>query len=545
MAVRVRNAAPQRDRNVPDNDYDSDPIHSIADPDNPLQGPKSRYWMFCLWKLFPEDTPDEHQRYETMPDAIRELFLTYEGISILYFRAARWKAEIAPSTRHCHVQCFAETKNKRLKRLEVLAFLHPLTMPWHLDGCEPINPYCPLGAWHYIGKPQTTMPGARIFEFGPPPPPGLFPRKGGKREGAGSKQNCNAEDFKLIMENCGRNPVESWLPQLAPKMKVGEVVRIVSSSRTPRFLGFKAKKYNTWIYSTEGNIGKTSAAIGWCERNRKSFLPLSMVDGFFGKWALGWNFPDALGLNEFTGNWLLGFHDFLAFLDNQMERILEVKGLHVCSGCRFTFINGNVAPENCLWIFPPSKIPRVAEPHELLLLYRRFNVASLVGGGLIEWDNEIPVEESDTQNFLWDLHMIREHEQLQLELGDNAGHLEFLRLWARVDEGVGARAAEEEEAADFMRRVVDRPVGVMNVLAELAAEEHNREEDYRLRSARAVADPPPEEILDLDALPDETPAQALRQERIQFPRRRYVIDEADEGAGERTPPLEGIEEVLG
>ena len=46
---------------VPDNDFDSDPIHSIADPENPLQGPRSRYWMVVIWNLFPENTPEEHQ----------------------------------------------------------------------------------------------------------------------------------------------------------------------------------------------------------------------------------------------------------------------------------------------------------------------------------------------------------------------------------------------------------------------------------------------------------------------------------------------------
>lgn len=521
-------------------DYDTDPVASIADPANPLHGPRSRYWMFCIWNLFPEDTPDDHQRYETMPNEIRRLFLEFQGISALYFKAARWKAEIAPKTRRCHIQCFVEAKNKKLKRLEVLAFLAPLSMPWDLEGCEPINPYCPKGAWDYIGKQDTTMPGAIVYEFGIPPPPGLFPRRGGPRPNAGSKLNCSEEDFKLLSEKCGRAPVETWLPHVYKKMKVGEVAKIIENSREPQFLGFESYKYNTWIYSEEGNLGKTSAGIDWCIRNRKKFLFLPKTNGYFGQWGDGWNWPDVLMMNEFTGNWLDGFHDFLDFLDNQMERILWLKGKKTCCGCRIIFINGNVAPEHCLWLFPPSKIPRPAEAHELQLLYRRFELARLVGGGIIRWEAGIPVAEFHRQQFLWDLYMIREMEQLCNEHGRAEGIRQFDMNWAREEEDA-PRQNELREAEAFIERINNPPEDAFAALARLAREEAEAEENRRIALAIQIPEAAPGTIIDLNALPEENTEEAEKAEEaylLPFIENEAEEDEIPEPSveGEPEPP---------
>lgn len=512
-------------------DYDSDPIASIADPANPLLGPRSRYWMFCIWNLFPEDTPDDHQRYETMPENIKRLFLEFEGISALYFKAARWKAEIAPKTRRCHIQCFVETKNKKLKRLEVLAFLAPLSMPWDLEGCEPINPYCPKGAWDYIGKEDTTMPGAIVYEFGTPPPPGLFPRRGGPRPNAGSKLNCSEDDFKLLMDKCGREPTETWLPHVYKKMKVGEVARIIENSRSPQFLGFQSYKYNNWYWSHSGNLGKTSVGYDWAMRNRKTFFPLPKHNGYFGVWADGFDFQDVIVMNEFTGNWADGFHDFLDFLDNQMQRTMWVKGKKVCVGSRFLFINGNLAPSECLWLFPPAKMPRPLEESEIRLLERRFELARLVGGGIIEWDANIPVEEFHRQQFLWDLYMIREMEQLCNEHGRVEGLRLFDLNWAREEEDV-PRQNELREAEEFIERINNPPEDAFVTLARLAREEAEAEENRRIALAIQIPEAPPETIIDLNALPEENTEEAERAEEAYL--LPFIENEAEED--EVSPP---------
>ncbi len=496
-------------------EWDTNPTWSQADPALPLSGPRSRYWMWVVWNLYPVGTPEAHRLYPNMPDDLRRLFLDFEGIFPVHFKSARWKAEVgtlpgqgALSGRP-HIQCFGETRNKKLRRLEVLAFLAPLTREWHLEGCEPINPYCPRGAWEYIGKVETTMPGALVKSFGFPPPPGLFPRRGGAQEGAGRPGNgyCTADDLKLLMANAGCKPIETWLPQIAHKMKVGEVVKIITKHRSPKFLGVDAHKYSTWVWSPSGNLGKSTVPWLWAKRNRKTLLPLSLNDKqCFGRWAGGWNWPDGLILNEFNGNWFGGFHDFLDFLDNQKERQLEVKGEFINCGCQFIFINGNRCPfTRCQWFFPDE----VAQPHrgwrilsedEAPLLRRRFEEARVVGGGILEWDPAIPKTQSEEQQFLCDLYMLREYEE--------AGKEEFERRWGAPE--VPDRELQRMEAETLVRRF---HIPVMDLLAAMVLEDAGERQDRYLREAEEIEEAAPNTIIDLNALPDESAAQAEAAEQ--------------------------------
>lgn len=493
-------------------EWDTNPTWSEADPAMPLAGPRSRYWMFVIWRLYPPGTPEGHRLYPNMPDALRRLFLDYEGILAVHFKAARWKAEVgtlpggAPLSGKPHIQCFGETRNKKLRRLEVLAFLEHsgITREWHLEGCEPINPYCPRGAWEYIGKLETTMPGAVVKSFGFPPPRGLFPRRGGAQQGAGRPGNgyCTPEDLTLLMSNAGKRPIETWLPQIAHKMKVGEVMKIITKHRSPQFLGVDARKYNTWTHSPFGNLGKSTVPFLWAIRNRKTLLPLSLNDKqCYGRWAGGWNWPDGIFINEFTGNWFGGFHDFLDFLDNQKERQLEVKGEFINCGVPFIFINGNPCPEMCRWFFPNevgdplTRGWRILSETELPLLYRRFETARVVGGGILLWDENIPKERSEEQQFLCDLYMLREYEE--------AGKEEFERRWGpevALDPEVQRREAEA-----IVRRF---HVPVMDLLAEMAQEDSNEQQERHFRAAEEIVEAAPETIIDLNALPDETAAEA-------------------------------------
>lgn len=528
-----------RNFETPENDFSSDPIHAVADPNNPLRGPRSRYWMLCIWNLFPEGTPADQQRYENLPDHLRALFLEFQGVSPLYFKAARWKAEIAPDTRRCHIQFTGETKNKKLTRLEVLSFFHPLTLDWNLQGCEPINPICPRGAWEYIGKPETTMPGAVVYQFGTAPPPGKFPGKGGAREGSGPKGNCTKEDYELLKKYCGRAPIETWLEPLAHKLKVAEVIRYVTQSRAPRYLGAEAPRYNNWTYNVHGGMGKTTAGIEYARRNRMTYLQMTSEGGYYDRFALlGFNHQQVIGLPEFNGNWRDGFWGFLNFLDNQMEKMMHVKGSQVCVGIYILFIDGNTPPEDCKWFFPPEKEPRRADPDtELPLLFRRFERAAMLGGGILQWDPEIRVQDHLQQEFLMDLHMLREHEQLCNEHGSvAAGHREYLRLWARQDENAADRANEQLEAAQVLQRVPIARASVMDVLAGLAAEEQIARDHQVYARLDRVPEVPENQIIDLNALPDENERQADAAEALEFPPLPYIEHEAEEAEEDEVHP---------
>lgn len=394
--------------------------------DSALEGPKSRYFMTAAFHLYPEGVLSaEEMKYENMPEQYRQLYRDWNppGFNRLtghngnrHLKSLFWKAEVCPTTKKPHIQLGGETVAKRPTPIELLHFLQF----GDRNACKFIHPNNPYEAMLYNLKEDTCMPGARPWRFGDLPPIGEFPRQGGKRDGAGKPSSAYAtpDDVKEIQRLVTLPFAALLASPIVKKFKVPELFNMARRSQTTIFKGVDARKYVTATWCKKGNIGKSTRPWIWAEINRKKMHKMVSSSGFYGRWNMGFDHQPCLQFNEFSGNWIGGFHDFLDFLDAQFTRMIEVKTADVNTDYEFVFINSNVEPWNAnpflpqwKWIFPEEggKV-RVLTADEWALFTRRCESARKYRGGILEWDENIPKERSMEQPFLADVYLIRECE---------------------------------------------------------------------------------------------------------------------------------------
>lgn len=380
-----------------------------------LQPPRSQYTLSCIFNLWPEEIQlvGDQLTYEGMPENIRQMYRDFRLKRNRYIVACRYQAEICPKTHKPHIQFCIQTANKKPTPDEILLYVEKQAR----NAIKVIHPDRPRNAMLYCNKENSRMPGAEPQGWGELPPEGEYPKHGGKREQSG-RNTVSVEEYHQMVKLSVRPQREFLMSPFGRKLKVKEVWDMINAKPKVVFKGVDARRYISITWEEEGNLGKSTMPYLWAEEAGEEICKAPVADGgVYGRWLDGFDHQRCLLLNEFSGNWVHGFHDFLDFLDFQFTRLMEVKRHWVVVDFEFVFINSNYDPKSWIWYFPEEKHDqhtrgyRTLTANEWKLLDRRLYWGAWAGCGCERWDPTLPKERSREQPFIHSLWYIRQMEE--------------------------------------------------------------------------------------------------------------------------------------
>jgi len=482
---------------------------------NELPLPKSQFTLTAIFNIWPEEVVlmDLQKKYENMSNEVRQMFIDFRiPRSNRYIKSCRYQAEICPKTRNCHIQVWLWTNNKKPTPIEILHFLEKKDR----HAIKVIHPNDPHAAALYCNKENSRMPGAEPQGWGDLPPMGQYPKQGGSRANAGKNAVSLEEYHEMVV--LSRQPQRCFLEsKFGRRLKTKEVWDMINARPKVIFKGVNARKYVSINWCRKGNLGKSTLPYLWAEMAGEEICKAPTAErGMYGRWLDGFDFQRCLLLNEFNGNWIHGFHDFLDFLDAMYTRLMEVKRFWVNTDFEFIFINSNYNPRTeWIWFFPEEQHDRETKGYRVLtdeeweLFVRRLCWGAWAGCGLAEWDPSIPKERSREQPFIYDLWFIR-----MMEAGAEGppprAHAAFPDVPGPVIPVIPQAAAprvwpvpppEAEEGPPRRRRRLHYdPDGgdIFDLLKHLADEDQQAENRWALSHVANI--PEPEDVTDEAAL---------------------------------------------
>jgi hypothetical protein len=522
-----------------------------------LQPPRSQYTMSSMFNIWPEEIQlsGDQLTYEHMPENVIQMFRDFRIKRNRYIVACRYQAEICPKTRKPHIQFFIQTSNKRPTTDEVLFYLEK----GDRNAIKVIHPDRPRNAALYCNKENSRMPGAEPQGWGELPPDGEYPKAGGKRENSG-RNSVTLEEYHQMVKLSVRPQREFLMSPFGRKLKVKEVWDMINAKPRVTFKGVHARRYISITWQEEGDLGKSTMPFLWAEEAGEEICKAPVADGgVYGRWLDGFDHQRCLLLNEFSGNWVHGFHDFLDFLDFQFTRLMEVKRHWVVVDFEFVFINSNYDPDTWIWYFPEEKHTewkgyRTLNEKEKKLLKRRLRWGEWAGCGCEEWDASIPKERSNEQPFLYSLWFIRQMEEgaepppkrlrtafpqtaalpqqpaIPLPPAPNLWPVPQAPLVVQPPPPLPLPApppppAEVPAPRQIRRRVLPDSDNIFEVLQQLQAEENDDRDRWMLNRAAQIEEP--EDVTDTSVYEGRLMLED-DQASLEHPAMRFFSNEAEE-----------------
>ncbi len=343
------------------------------DEEPPPPGPRRLYWCGSFYNLAGPRIAGQRQD--------PRIFIDFEFIEDECIAGVAWKAEIGDERKGFHIQ-FMFWLHKKYKNLTKAMIITRFRIFPHF-ACGLQQCWAPLDSWYYAIKgpwlaeeypkyagASDMILGARPHTRGNPPPPGMFKKHGGARDGAGRKQTHTIQEYDNLVQKIMRGDpaLQVMRSPWARTMPFHVAYELIQRSIQPRYMGIGMKRLNMIVKGPPGK-GKETAVEHWAiEHGLRIYWMVRNADGIYGANLDGYDGQEVIAINEFRGQYV----SFDAWKDDtgRIEFRGNVKRSTVVTRAWVTIMVTNWEPEVWEWrIF--NKIRKLEGSDEITAFLRR------------------------------------------------------------------------------------------------------------------------------------------------------------------------------